>query len=1027
MLQPTRRDRPAVATFLTLARDRGVVAAHQPRAAHRGLDDVFEALVTYRNRVLGHGAQRPAAFYAGLADAMLAAAAELAAEVEVSAEVAPLLVEHDGRTGVLDQVKRSSVAYLDYATGDTFEVSDTAAVHGLIGEPARRARQPGREVPHRLPRERDGFVGRARDVAELSERLVRHPLVTLTGMPGTGKTRLAVHAAWGVLGAFPGGAWFADLSDARDRSAILSKVAAALDVPLAENPETQLANALRGRGRCLVVLDNAEQVTGDVGELVGSWLDAAQEVAFLVTSRQVLGLPGEQVVSLDPLSAEHAIELFVERVRQRKRAFAITDANRDAVTGLVALLDGLPLAVELAAARAAVMPPAKLLARMKDRWKVLAGARGSRYATLRAAFDASWDALDAAEKAALAQASVFRGGFTLEAAEAVLDLPDDAWPMDVVQQLVDKSLLRVWASDGGDRFAIDEPHFGMVVSLREYADEQLRAPDRFESSGPVGTGAVELRHASHFAEYGSDATSAARKRVEGADERAALAHDLENVVVACERSVRMKRTDLATATCGAAASHLFGQGPIERALDLTAKVLALDLLAEERHDVLLTAAGGAMRAGRHEVATGHLEQAMSAARQLGPAREGAVLIGLGSLAVHQGQLDAGARLLEQGVPLGGQDEVYGLITLADAAWKQGRIADARRWLERGHTAALEEGDAGQLVYALNVHGCIDTADGKLADALDRQLAGLELARKLGDRAQEALLLTNIAGQYSRLRSFDDARRLLHEAVDLAHKVGWRWIEGHALGTLGDITWKAGRLQEAAGYIEQALIITRELNSIEEAWNLNCLGVVRGLQGNPDQARAHFAAGLVIARRFGDLRSESHILVNSADLGVDVGSDGAEALRAALAGARACGDRLFEAHVLIKIALRHVSADELVDARREFQSALELARAVEDRRLVASAMTGLSKLELASGDPEVALALASEAVGAMRELGAADALGHALVQSGRALMAFGRPEEARACFEEAGRIDDVRVVKAVNQELLALEEVVSLET
>src|SRR5204863_8586884 len=202
-----------------------------------------------------------------------------------------------------------------------------------------------------------------------------------------------------------------------------------------------------GRGRCLIILDNFEQVARHAMETVGEWLNRGSAAQFIVTTREVLGLSGEQVLALPPLATEDAVRLFLRRCEAAAQDFRPTPEDDAAVPQLVKLLDGLPLAIELAAARVRVMPPRSLLARMGDRFKLLAssGQRADRQATLRATFDWSWDLLSAPDKAAFAQLSVFEGGFTLEAAEAVLDLAAcaaDAWPVDAVNSLVDKSFVR---------------------------------------------------------------------------------------------------------------------------------------------------------------------------------------------------------------------------------------------------------------------------------------------------------------------------------------------------------------------------------------------------------------------------------------------------------------------------------------------------------------------------------------------------------------------------------------------------------
>jgi predicted ATPase len=292
------------------------------------------------------------------------------------------------------------------------------------------------------------------------------------------------HYGWTWLGDWPGGVCFCDLSEARTTDSICGAVAGAMDVPLGkDDPIVQLGHAIAGRDRCLVILDNFEQVASHAGATVGRWLERAKNASFVVTSREILALPGEHVMLLEPLPTDGSgVDLFVVRAQARKAGFALTESNEKTVKEIVMLLDGLPLAIELAAAWSAILSPEQLLVRLEDRFRILVGARGvqARQATLRAAIDWSWTLLSPWEQAALAQASVFVGGFTLEAAESVFDLhawPEAAMAMDVVQSLVDKSLFRRWTPGAARRLAIDEPYFGMYVSIHEYARVKLGTED----------------------------------------------------------------------------------------------------------------------------------------------------------------------------------------------------------------------------------------------------------------------------------------------------------------------------------------------------------------------------------------------------------------------------------------------------------------------------------------------------------------------------------------------------------------------
>jgi predicted ATPase len=312
--------------------------------------------------------------------------------------------------------------------------------------------QPVRAIRHNLPAERDAFVGRAAELQAIARRLdAGARFVTVLGSGGTGKTRLVRRYGLMWLGDWPGGVYFVDLSETRSLDGIFFAVASALDVPLGKgDPAVQLGHAIAGRGRCLVILDNFEQVAQHAPATLGHWLDRAADAAFVVTSRERLHVPGEESFPVEPLPlAVDAIDLFVVRARaQNPTSFSARPTARRS-RRLCGFWTGCRSPSNWRLRGRACFLPIQLVARMRDRFSLLAGARGAaaRQATLRAAVDWSWELLSPWEQAALAQFSVFEGGFTLEAAEAVLDLGDwtEAPPaIDVVQALVDKSLLRAW-------------------------------------------------------------------------------------------------------------------------------------------------------------------------------------------------------------------------------------------------------------------------------------------------------------------------------------------------------------------------------------------------------------------------------------------------------------------------------------------------------------------------------------------------------------------------------------------------------
>ena len=670
---------------------------------------------------------------------------------------------------------------------------------------------PARAIRHSLPAERDGFVGRRDELLELARRLdAGARLVSVLAMGGSGKTRFAIRFGWTWLGDFPGGVWFCDLSAARGVAGIVHAVASALDVPLGkDDPVIQLGHALAGHGPCLVILDNFEQVARHAIDTLGQWLDRAGEARFIVTTREVLGLPGEQALALAPLPPDDAAALFVRRAEAARVGLRSSADDDASIAKLVKLLDGLPLAIELAAARIRVMPPRVLLARMSERFKLLSssGGRQDRQATLRATFDWSWDLLSTPDKAALAQLSVFEGGFTLDAAEAVLDLSpyDAAWPADAVQSLIDKSFVR----------PVSDARFDLLVSVQDYVAEHLRTEGRFAGSGPLALHAAQQRHGTHFAALGK------RRAVDDA------CADLNNLVAACRRSLSSGNGAQAVGALEGAWAALRLQGPFEMGKELGESVCAmpgLDDRATAHAQVVL--ADALVACGRPEPAQASYDLALIRARAASdPICVAEVMSGLGWLHLHHGQ----------GV-------------------------EARNQYLAAIQVAREQGERELACAATSGLGNVELVQGRTHEALSNYERALALARETGDRRMQGRLLANLGNLHAEVGAIQAAQVCDKEAIAIARETGDRVLEGNTLCNLGLLHLIQGRLDEAVAVSNAALLLVRELGHVRVEGIVLCnLGIMLESLARSDEARTQFEAALRIVRALGDQRMEGQFL------------------------------------------------------------------------------------------------------------------------------------------------------------------------
>ena len=472
-------------------------------------------------------------------------------------------------------------------------------------------------TPNNLPTQLTSFIGRAREVAEARRLLSETRLLTLTGPGGAGKTRLSLQLAAEVASDYPDGVFFVPLDSIEDANLVAPAIVQALGLREAANqpPAERLAEYLRDR-RLLLVLDNFEQVL-PAAALVGDLLRASAGLRVLASSRATMHLYGEHEYEVPPLglpetganpdpaelSRYEAVSLFTQRALAVKPDFVITAANGAAVAEICSRLDGLPLAIELAAARVKLLPPQALLARLGRRLDMLdAGSRDlpARQQTLRGAIAWSHDLLDSAAQRLFARFSIFVGGADLEAAEAVCG---DA-ALDVLAGLVDQSLVRQEEADG-------EPRFAMLFTIREFALERLAASDEAT--------AVAERHAAVYLAL----AEASAPGLTGTDQKRLLDRlGLENGNLRAALTWSIEHDDAETALRLGYALWRFWQmrGMLLEGADWLERILALpeaEAYPGERAKALEAAGGVAYWRAQMPIALKYYEASLELCRSIG--------------------------------------------------------------------------------------------------------------------------------------------------------------------------------------------------------------------------------------------------------------------------------------------------------------------------------------------------------------------------------------------------------------------------
>jgi predicted ATPase/serine/threonine protein kinase len=669
----------------------------------------------------------------------------------------------------------------DHTTSGTRRTAPPAPGLARVSDVATRERPRPKPSNAHLPRYLTTFVGRDRAITDVTSILGEARLMTLTGPGGIGKTRLAIEVATRLAPDFKR-VRTAELAVLTDPGLVTRTVATALEVPDSQHrsADTAMIDSI-GAERVLLLLDNCEHLVDACAQLVARMLRACPSLHVLATSREALGVAGETVWPVMPLAlppAEspgdvtqfEAVRLFRDRALRSVPSFRLTPANATSAAAICRRLDGIPLAIELAAARVKVLSLKQILERLEDRFRLLTGGDRSslqRHQTLRATIDWSYELLNTEERAVLARLSVFAGGWTLEGAEAVVGPMGDLGNLlDLLSRLADKSLVTVAQDEEA------EPRHHLLETVRVYAAEKLaESGDEDSMRSRHAEWCVRLAFGAKNGYVGSGlAPWLARLDAEHDNIRQALAW-----LVVADPAAAL-RMCCAIGWFWNIRGHLAeGREWFSRAMRACARTQSApdDLHAEALHE----AANLAERLGALTEARSFYERSLSLRRALGDGRGAALTLhNLGVNATDRGDYDSAITLHEESAA-----HFREIGDESGLALALNGIAVAERYCGRFDTAyerSLEslaicrslgaERGVGVLLFNL---GSIANARGEIDEA-ERLLAeGLSVGRRLGERALEANALDGLAHVARTRRSFDQSAKLFAESLELRRKMG----------------------------------------------------------------------------------------------------------------------------------------------------------------------------------------------------------------------------------------------------------------
>ncbi len=695
---------------------------------------------------------------------------------------------------------------------------------------------PEKVPPHRgnLPTPPTPFVGRERELAEIN-RLLADPacrLITLIGPGGMGKTRLAVEAAARSRNAFAHGAFFVPLADLDSAEQIVSAIADSIGLSSYSGgePTVQLLDYLREK-EMLIVLDNFEHLM-EGARLVGEMLAVAPRVKLIVTSRERLNLQGEWLIEVGGLEKSSAVNLFLQSAKRVCPDFTPSEEDVAKIADICALVEWMPLAIELAASWLRVLPLEEVAGEIQASMDFLTASFRDipeRHRSLRAVFDHSWELLSEEEKRAFRRLSVFHGGFGRKAAAEVADVP-----LPLLAALVDKSLLN--RRQGG--------RYGLHELLRGYALEKLRAGGDEERE-------VLRRHCAYYAAF-------AKTRAEclaGADQEVALEElreEHENLRAAWRFALDEWNEEALGGLIDGLHRFYEIRGRFQEGRELF--VGAMEPL-RARGGLLL--AKVLVRAGRFLHALGAskeakplIEEGLALARELGDAREIAfALTSLGEVISFFGEHSAAEAFLREALDLyrevGYRPGIAAALNaLGTVAWRLGRYEDAKALYQEGLAIERELGDRRGMALALNNLGIIHGLLGELEEARRLFTEGLTISEELGDLPSVSRCLNNLGVVAMKLGDLEQAREFQERGLAIERETGNRTGIAGSLSNLGNLAYRVEEYGEAKRLYLESLRVRRETgDSLGEIISLMNLCEVCFAVGEEEEGVGYVREGL----------------------------------------------------------------------------------------------------------------------------------------------------------------------------------------
>ena len=769
--------------------------------------------------------------------------------------------------------------------------------------------------PHNLPAQLTSFIGREKEIERVDDLLKKNRLVTLTGPGGTGKTRLSLQIAAELLEDFPDGVWLVELAPIADPDLVTQTAANSLGMHLSAGPQTFsfLVDYLQPK-RLLMIFDNCEHLIATCARLVDALLHACSNLSILVSSREALGIEGEtsflvpplttpeihQQPNLDELAQYEAIRLFVERAGIASPGFQLTADNSPTIVQVCQRLDGIPLAIELAATRLKLLSVDEIALRLEDRFRLLTGGSRvalPRYQTLRASIDWSYELLSAPERLLLLRLSVFAGGWFLEAAEYVGcgEVIESYEVLELLGGLVNKSLVFVESETGLTT------RYRMLETIRQYAQEKL-----------VEAGQAEVVRDRHL-QYYLELAEKVEWKIRGPDQARLLEQleaDLDNLRLALAWSLEGKgkagwNPELGLRLAAALQWFWHCRGWHEEGLEWLERLLLAE--AEAPGEIPAPFAQVKTRAWALRVA-GYF------AFCLWDFRKAAVLS------------ERSRNIFASLGPEGKRGYAYAQYTLAEIAEDHGNPLQAKILFEESLAIFQEVGDQFAISECLEFLGMSAYRDQKFEQARKYFEEDLAIRREIGDQDGTANVLYLLGKREARQNEYGKARKLWEESRKMFSQVQDIWAITWVIQELGNLNWMEGNYAQAAQDFDEILVTGRSTGNLSAiSVGIYALGNLHLSQGDCDRAASLFEEYLSFGHKMGskNLIRDSLLWLGRLAWVQNDFSQAIQQYSEALVISRELGDQFIEAIVLCGLGKASLAGGNTESAHEYFAKALEL--------------------------------------------------------------------------------------------------------